>query len=406
MRPRRRSPGSPTRVVQRRGEVGGPEPALLRLLADVDLDQRVHGPAVARRAGRQGLGDRQPVHRLDQVEAGRARRAPCWSGGGRSGARARDGRAPSPCPAASWTRFSPSAGTPAATAARIRSTGTVLETATSSTSSGRRPARSAARVMRSRTAVRLARTSLTTASSIATIHCSRFVKGPAKESPGAGASRQARQHGQPAGPALLAVREEQVAPTRGTELRVRDRAGGHTGGDELVGVGTPEIEPPLARGSRRRDPARPVVRERRLAAVPPPARPPRSSTDRSTGRSPPAAAPGERRSARSGSGRGGRGCPATVPRQPAWATARTPRAGSATTTARQSAVNTASGTPGRLVISASASPTSPGRARVGDQARGPVDLPRPAHAFLAVTQRAQCRAGGDIGDGPRRGGAW
>ena len=39
-------------------------------------------------------------------------------------------------PRASWTQFSPSAGTPASMARRIRSTSTVFETPISSTSSG------------------------------------------------------------------------------------------------------------------------------------------------------------------------------------------------------------------------------------------------------------------------------
>src|SRR2546426_8361084 len=62
-------------------------------------------------------------------------------------------------PRASCTRFSPSAGSPAASAARMRPTSTVLDTPTSSTSSARRPARSAARAMRSRTRSRLVRMS-------------------------------------------------------------------------------------------------------------------------------------------------------------------------------------------------------------------------------------------------------
>src|SRR5438046_1863814 len=62
-------------------------------------------------------------------------------------------------PRASCTRFSPSAVSPAARAARMRATSTVLDTPTSSTSSARRPARSAARAMRSRTRSRLVRMS-------------------------------------------------------------------------------------------------------------------------------------------------------------------------------------------------------------------------------------------------------
>src|SRR5215813_9878352 len=62
-------------------------------------------------------------------------------------------------PRASCTRFSPSAVSPAASAARIRPTSTVFDTPTSSTSSGRRPARSAARAMRSRTRSRFDRMS-------------------------------------------------------------------------------------------------------------------------------------------------------------------------------------------------------------------------------------------------------
>ena len=53
---------------------------------------------------------------------------------------------------ASWTRFSPRSVTPAATASATRSGTTVLETATSRTAAGSRPARSAAAVMRARAA--------------------------------------------------------------------------------------------------------------------------------------------------------------------------------------------------------------------------------------------------------------
>src|SRR2546428_6969802 len=62
-------------------------------------------------------------------------------------------------PRASCTRFSPRAPSPAARAARMRAASTVLDTPTSSTSSARRPARSAARAMRSRTRSRLVRMS-------------------------------------------------------------------------------------------------------------------------------------------------------------------------------------------------------------------------------------------------------
>ena len=57
---------------------------------------------------------------------------------------------------ASCTRFSPSAPRPAARAARMRSTSTTFETPMRSTSSGVRPARSAARATRSRTRSRFA----------------------------------------------------------------------------------------------------------------------------------------------------------------------------------------------------------------------------------------------------------
>ncbi len=53
--------------------------------------------------------------------------------------------------AASCTRFSPNTVCPAAKAARTASTGLVFDTATSVTSSGFRPARSAALAIRSRT---------------------------------------------------------------------------------------------------------------------------------------------------------------------------------------------------------------------------------------------------------------
>src|SRR5438309_7526314 len=62
-------------------------------------------------------------------------------------------------PRASCTRFSPRAPSPAASAVRMRPTSTVLDTPTSSTSSVRRPDRSAARAMRSRTRSRLVRMS-------------------------------------------------------------------------------------------------------------------------------------------------------------------------------------------------------------------------------------------------------
>ena len=67
--------------------------------------------------------------------------------------------------AASWTRFSPSTRKPAATAARMRSAGTVLDTATSVTRVASRPARAAAAPIRPRTSSRARRNASTSAGS-------------------------------------------------------------------------------------------------------------------------------------------------------------------------------------------------------------------------------------------------
>ena len=78
----------------------------------------------------------------------RAPDGPCSTGAGRPGATSRPA-ARAAFASASWTRFSPSSVSPAATAARSRSAGTVLETATSrDVVGGSAAARAAASAMR------------------------------------------------------------------------------------------------------------------------------------------------------------------------------------------------------------------------------------------------------------------
>src|SRR5262249_39353809 len=67
---------------------------------------------------------------------------------------------------------------------------------------------------------------------------------------------------QPGARALLPIREEEVAPASGAQPRVPDGLVPGPGADELVGVGAPEVEPPLP-GSRRLEPRLGRLREGR-----------------------------------------------------------------------------------------------------------------------------------------------
>ena len=139
----------------------GHEAGLGRVAIDVDLQVHRQTPPGTRtelpdqsvEADRQGEG----VHRLDRIEElhrlghlvlleGPTR---CQLDGPRSGILA----------AASCTRFSPSRSWPAACARSSRSTGTVLEMATSVAASAARPERTQAAAMRSRTSARAAASS-------------------------------------------------------------------------------------------------------------------------------------------------------------------------------------------------------------------------------------------------------
>ena len=121
------------------------------------------GPAVApavrrRRALVQLRRADRPRRPSGSRRSSRRPSSPCSTAGGRSGASARARSAVSLIFwSASWTLFSPKSIWPAAAAARTWSAEKVLETATRRTEAGSRPARPAARAMRSRTPASRAR---------------------------------------------------------------------------------------------------------------------------------------------------------------------------------------------------------------------------------------------------------
>ena len=142
-------------LVHRRAVLGGLE-------RQVHLDQHIHDPPGAPRPPRPPGGAGPGCRWRESSPPGRRPFSPCSTAGGRSGATQSACRPPASifC-RASCTLFSPKSRCPASYASRTASMGKVLDTATSRTSSGRRPALSAASAMRSRTPARLAAISLT-----------------------------------------------------------------------------------------------------------------------------------------------------------------------------------------------------------------------------------------------------
>ena len=101
-------PRAPARAGPGRSATGAA--ALLRLVADIDLEEAVGPPARLRHRLGQRRDQRRPVDRMDRRRTGRRRPRPCWTEAGRSGgAEGRDARARSAghLACASCTRFSP-----------------------------------------------------------------------------------------------------------------------------------------------------------------------------------------------------------------------------------------------------------------------------------------------------------
>ncbi len=142
MKPREREPRQRSDVRRQHHGPVGRHAALRRLAADVDLDQHVERRPVGCARSGQALGDLQPVDAFDPVEhLGRERRLVALERSDQHPLRGRRGRqAPRawPRPPARSSRRT-TAG-PAACTARTAADGNVLETASSVTSSGARPA--------------------------------------------------------------------------------------------------------------------------------------------------------------------------------------------------------------------------------------------------------------------------
>ena len=137
------------------------KPGLGRVVVDVDLEQDRIAARRSRAAHLAGqaiepLGEPDRVDRLDRPRRPRAPGGPCSTAAGRPAASARRApRAPWPRPPGRGSRRT--SVSPAATASRNRrGASTVLDTATSVTSSGARPTRAQAAAMRARTSARAA----------------------------------------------------------------------------------------------------------------------------------------------------------------------------------------------------------------------------------------------------------
>ena len=144
----------PRGLLEQRGQLGDGAAALLRLVADIDLEEAVGPPAELRHRLGQRRDQRRPVDRMDRRRTGRPRPRPCSTGAGRSDGAARPAPRPSapaiwPAPPGPGSRRN-RAGPPRSAAGSPRRRGS-WRRRSGSLASGARPASRAARAIASLT---------------------------------------------------------------------------------------------------------------------------------------------------------------------------------------------------------------------------------------------------------------